>query len=522
MIRIAGNPISVSVQPSGPIEGRAAIPVAVVDGPPVAGVAQPVYVVTSGPVEGSTPIPVTLSAGGPALAGAAIPVYVVSGSLGGGGDGEAALGVPSFAAQNTTVTNDLSPDGWTWDAVGGGFVIDQYGKYIAYQQRYNSNTRQCYFVTSNNKGATWVDNTGVSNGEGFLVRGSIVYDAGRDCLHSLLVTTNAGDGGIIYRRYSIARDGSNNITSIARVGGVSVSLDSAGDAYEFPTIIMTDADTLVASWTVRNILGGEIRAVKCDISGDDDAGGSASNWVHIGINSTTLLLGSTPHTASYSIIYTQALANVFTYFSMRQLASGDLGWFYHSGSTPGQWRWRRSVKSGATWGSLSSPVAISNMQVAGTDTGYGTGEGEGGKVQLCSKVVEDDNGNVYCAAPVWASNATGDTVLLCKISSSDTVSSTAIYSAGGKHSYAPTCGLGYDEASDRLIVSYIDDASAAFVQLHNPTDLSVTQGPTLAYDDNPVDIPLILFARDNGKCGMGLRVQGAAPQAGVFGTLVWS
>jgi hypothetical protein len=428
---------------------------------------------------------------------------------------EAALGTPSFAAMGTTFTNDLSPDGMTWDAVGGAFRIDTFGKYIQFVQRHNANTRLCYFVFSNDKGLTWADNTGVSGGEGFLVRGSIVYDADRDCLHGLIVTTNAGDGGIIYRRYTIARDGSNNITSIARVGGVSVSLDSAGDAYEFPTLIMTDADTLVASWTVRTGSGGEIRACKCDLSGSDDAGGTVSNWVHLGVNSTTTI-GGAPHTGSYTVVYTQA-SNVFAYFSLKQLASGDLGWFYHSGAVPGQWRWRRSVESGVNvWNSLSSPVVISNMQVAGTDTGYEL------KVQLCSKVVEDGDGNAFVAAPVWLSNVVGDTVRLFKVTNADAVFATTIYSASGAHPYAPTCGLGYDAVSDRLIVSYIDDASAAFVQLHNPADLSVTQEAMLAYDNNPVDIPLVLFARDDGKCGLGWRVQGSPPQAGVFGLLTWS
>jgi hypothetical protein len=72
----------VTVVTSGPVEGRAALPVAVVSGPVQGGPCQPVYVVTSGPVAGGAPIPVALG-NGPALGGPAIPVYVVSGSLGG-------------------------------------------------------------------------------------------------------------------------------------------------------------------------------------------------------------------------------------------------------------------------------------------------------------------------------------------------------------------------------------------------------------------------------------------------------
>src|SRR5262245_9531124 len=198
-----------------------------------------------------------------------------------GGIAPGQVGAPSFGDIGTTFANDLSPDGMTWDAVGGAFIIDSFGKYIQYIQRYNSNTRLCYFIFSNNKGASWSDNTGVSGGEQFLVRGSMVYDSGRDCFHGLIVTTNPGDGGIIYRRYTITRDGSNNITSIAR-GAPSLSMDAAGTGYEFPTIFMSDANTLVAAWAARTGTGGEIRAVKCDITSNQDAGGTASNWVHIG------------------------------------------------------------------------------------------------------------------------------------------------------------------------------------------------------------------------------------------------
>lgn len=424
------------------------------------------------------------------------------------------LASPSFAVLGTTFANDMSPDGMTWDAVVGAFVVDAFGKYIQYIQRYNANTRLCYFVVSNDDGATWADNGGIGGGEGFLVRGSSVYDAGRDCFHGLIVTTNAGDGGIIYRRYSITRDGSNNITSIARVAGVSVSLDSDGTAYEFPTILMSDADTLIAAWTVRTGSGGEIRACKCDISGDDDAGGTASNWVHLGLSSTTTI-GGAPHVGSYTVIYSQASA-VFTYFSLIEMASGDLGWLYHSGAVPGQWRWRRSVRSAAnTWDSLSNPVAISNMQVAGTDTGYSL------KVQLASKLVEDGNGNMYVAAPVWLSDVAGDTVRLFKVTSADEVSVLTIYSAGAAHSYAPTCGLAYDAVSGRLVVAYIKTTtSAAYVQLIS-TALAVAQAEALAYDANPVDIPLVVFARNNGRCGMAFRRQGSPPQPGYFGTMVW-
>jgi hypothetical protein len=402
----------------------------------------------------------------------------------------------------------------TWDAVGGSFVIDQYGKYIQYIQRYNANTRLCYFVYSNDKGATWNDNTGVAGGEGFLLRGRIVYDSARDCFHGLIVTANAPDGGIIYRRYSIARDGSNNITSIARVAGVSLSMDSAGAAYEFPTLIMTDANTLLAAWTVRTASpGGEIRCCKCDITSNADAGGTAANWVHIGINSTTTI-GGAPVVGSYTIPYTQSAADVLIYFSLVQMASGDLGWLYN-GSTPSQWRWRRSVRNAAnTWNSLSTPVVVSDVQVAGTDTGYAF------KGQLVSKLVQI-GGTTYCAAPVWLSNAAGDTVRLFAISAADAVSAVTVYSAGGAHSYAPTCSLAYDSVSGRLIVTYIKTTSSfTYLQMFDSA-LTQKQAETAVETTTICDVPSIVFVRDAGKLGVAFRKQGSPPQPGRFGTLTW-
>lgn len=491
---------------------------------PIAVVSAPLYTTGGPPLKvvevsdnrpriGGPALPVVVATGaaaGAPAAGAPIPVYVVSGSL----STNPTLSSPTQALIGTTFGNDLSADGMTWDAVNGAFAIDSFGKYVQYIQRYNGGTKLCYFIYSNDKGATWVDNAGVVGGEGFLSRGAIVYDAGRDCFHGLIVTESPSAGGIIYRRYTIARDGSNNITSIARVGGVSLSMDDASQGNDFPTLIMTDANTLLAAWTARTALGGEIRGCKCDLTGNANAGGTDTNWVNIGVNSTTTI-GSAPTVGSYTIIFTQASA-VFTYFALKQMASGDLGWFYHSGAAPGQWRWRRSVRNAAnSWNSLSSPVVVSNMQVAGTDTGYSL------KNQLISELVEA-GGVVFAAAPVWLSNAAGDTVRLFAISAADVVTVATVYSAGGAHSYAPTCALAYDATSGRLIVNYLKTVTSfPYLQTFDTT-LAAQQAETAIETTVICDIPLLVFARDAGKLGFAYRKQGSPPQPGYFGTMVWS
>lgn len=511
-----GGPAQPVVTSSEAPSGGPAIPVAVVSAPLYTLAGPPLKVVEvsdNRARQGGPALPVVVASGAAAsspVAGPPIPVYVVSGSL----NSNPTLASPSMAAMNTTFTNDLSADGMTWDAVNGSFEVDQYGCYAQYIQRYNGGTKLCYFVYSNDKGVTWVDNAGVVGGEGFLLRGRIRYDAVRDCFHGLIVTENPGDGGIIYRRYSITRNGSNQITSIARVGGVSLSMDDASQGNEFPTLIMTDANTLVAAWTARTALGGEIRCCKCDISGDANAGGTAANWVNIGVNSTTTI-GSAPAVGSYTIPFTQGSA-VFTYFALIQMTSGDLGWFYHSGAVPGQFRWRRSVRSAANvWNSFATAVVVSNVQVAGTDTGYTL------KNQLIGELVQI-GAVVYAAAPVWLSNAAGDTVRLFRIAADDSATAATVYSAGGAHSYAPTCGLAYDATSARLIVSYLKTTSSFPALQTFDATMAQQQAETAIESTVICDIPLLVFARDNGKLGIAFRKQGSPPQPGYFATMVWS
>lgn len=492
--------------------------------PATAGPAQPVVVVTSGPVSAGAPLRVRAAGPGrPVAAGPALPVYVIAGSLGGGAP---QLADPLFAQINTTVADDLSPDGMNWAAMHGAFLIDSFGKYIQYEQRYNANTRQCYFVFSNDAGATWVDNAGIAGGEGFLVRGDIVYDAGRDCLHSLICTTNPSDGGIIYRRYTISRDGSNNITSIARVVGVSVVLDDAAannsNGLEFPTIRMLDANTLFAAWTIATVSpGGEIRCCRCDISGNANAGGTASNWVHLGVNSTTTI-GAAPAVGSYTIPFTQATANAPTYFSVLQQAAGDIRFVYHTGASPGAWRTRRLVKSGASWTSLSSPVVVTNVQRAGTDAGYSL------KQQLVSQLSEDAAGTVYVGLATWASNTLGDTWTLYSISAADAIAGpTNVYSAGGAHSYAPTGDAAYDATADRVVATYIISGAGveyAYAGLYTPA-LVEAQAPFLVFGTAPVDIPLIVDVREGNQVLMAFRDTvntPTPPYTGWFGRLDWA
>lgn len=72
----------------------------------------------------------------------------------------------------------------------------------------------------NNNGSTWTEG---AESYTFLTRGSIGYDTINDKLHVIWTGDGASDG-IIYRRYGIARDGSNNITAITREDSSDINL----------------------------------------------------------------------------------------------------------------------------------------------------------------------------------------------------------------------------------------------------------------------------------------------------------
>ena len=139
----------------------------------------------------------------------------------------------------------LTADGFTW-AQGNPMVIDNFGKYIVLSQWLSGGSNTNSFVVSNDDGNSWVypTHTGMASasGELFLIRGSMAYDSINDLVHVLWNAADPGDG-VIYRRYSISRDGSNNITGFTRVSGVNLQLDyqnSGSMLYVHPVLIFCE------------------------------------------------------------------------------------------------------------------------------------------------------------------------------------------------------------------------------------------------------------------------------------------
>jgi hypothetical protein len=166
---------------------------------------------------------------------------------------------------------------------------------------------------------------------------------------------------------------------------------------------------------------------------------------------------------------------------------------------------------------LSTPVAVSTIQRAGTDTGYTL------KYQLTSNILEDATGLCTVGLATWKDNANGDTWGFARIADgTETVTLVDVYSAGGAHSYAPTGHLALDPAKGLLVVSYVKTTTQfAFVQAFAGTTQKI--GETALFSAAKVDIPYFLSGNPTvgGAMPMILRDSPAQPHAGYAGTLLW-
>lgn len=440
--------------------------------------------------------------------------------LAGGGGPSGMLASPSFVQQNTAYTNDMGADGYNWSQGGprGPIGVDTFGKLFALCQ---NNSASHTIVYSNDSGATWSDSVALPA----LARGSLAYNSADDRLEVCWSGSAASDG-VLFRRYSITRDGSNNITAFTALGAGYCQLDAETTGtmqYEHPCILwLSDAaygahGAVLCLWSARNTgvggTGNEIRAAMRVISGTIANDQNPANWTHIGVSSTTTI-GNAPGTASYTAVVANTTASV-PYGSLGRLANGDLFLAYSDGANTNLWRFRRATFDGTSaWTSLGTVTTITAIKRAGTDSGYTL------KQQLGTKIVQDASGNVYFGIATWKDDTNGDTWGYAQITSGDTVTLVDSYSSAGAHSYAPTGDIDYDSASGRLVVSYIKTTTqAGYIKSY--TGLTAAQGETLMFSSAPIDIPLIRTRVITGKLGILFRDTNT-PHLGWFGTMAWS
>lgn len=443
------------------------------------------------------------------------------GAIGRRAAGASTLCAPSFALQDTVYTNDMGPDGYNWPQGGpdGPLVIDQYGKLIAISEDAGGNHT---FTYSNDGGATWADS---ALNLGFLTRGALAYNTLDDTLLVCWAAQAASDG-ILFRRYTISRDGSHNLTGFTAAGAGYTILDAETTGtmqYEHPCILwLSDLGahgTVICAWCCRNTgLGGtgnEIRACMRQLT-NSAADLLAINWIHLGVESTTTI-GNAPTAISYTALLTNVTTGI-PHAELLRLTNGDLFLAYHDGTVTGgvmagNWAFRRATWDGSAWSALTPAATLSAVKRSGTDTGYAR------KGELLSKAVQDSAGNIYVGLATWKEDASGDTWAYAQITPADSVALVDVYSASGTHSYAPTGDLTYDTASGCLVVSYIKTTTqAAYARLYS--GVNATQAEASMFDTAPVDIPLIRSGVLTNKLAALFRDTNT-PHKGWFGTMTW-
>lgn len=428
--------------------------------------------------------------------------------------GNPVLAGPTVAQMTTaTETTEGDADMITW-AAAAPLVVDQYGKWILWIQYFRNadSTKYHIPVVSNDGGATWTApaRTGFfnANGDIVLIRGAVCYDAANDLMHGCWALTQA-DGGVYYRQYSFTRDGSHNITGVTRTRQMQLEIGVGGMDFESPHALMSGT-TLVLAWGALN----PAEAVKAAVRATAlvPVGGAAdvlnASWTaplneNAGLGVTSDPLASSfPAGQRYSVL-AQSTGNQMPYSAIGLLASGDLGILVAvtTGGTPTvYWNRARYDAGNADWRTglktaLASDTGDLTVESIGT-SGYSL------KYQLMGKLAQAGSGDVGIAYPVYTGGA--DAVRLASITlnagSADTLNGpSTVYSAGGTHSYAPTCDIAWDATAARWVVTYIKTTSQfAYFKTYTAAR-AADQGETAIDAAHPVDIPYVHGERVNGK-----------------------
>jgi hypothetical protein len=435
------------------------------------------------------------------------------------------LFIPLIVLADGTYANIGTADGadGSADAInfsqGRVWTIDQYGKYIWITQgRVNTTS---HWAWSNNDGSTWTQG---SESYTFLNRASVAYDSINDKLHVIWTATDSNDG-IIYRRYGITRDGSNNITAISREDASNINLQlnttSSRTLEQAVAYWVNDGSAdgiLIAVWSIRDGSLNETRASmrKLTITAAD---GVAGNWV--ALDGTGDSFPSDPPTVAADKIYTDTSGSNAASV-IRRGGTGshkdDLYVFVaeEDDAVDTVIGYRATWNSGSgNWsGGWTSLGTIGEMN---TSFGYGL------KYQLITKpVLDTTNDRLYVGWARWKDLTDRDTVSMAYLNSADTVSSTIdIYSALATHSYAPTLDIAYDATMDQIYAAYVlsttngDNGSIDYKTYDGTTLSSATRFYTspggAAGENGSADIPILYENRYDGKLLFGFRINGALP-----------
>jgi hypothetical protein len=404
---------------------------------------------------------------------------------------------PQFAIQDYADAELLGPDGYTW-AQGNPLVVDAFGKLVALRQKHNAGIR---FAYSNDGGATW-DQSGTEIN--FITRGALAYDSRNDIFHVLWAAVDNADGAI-YRRYTVTRDGSNNITAVTAVGGINLQLEAnASTSIKQPVLLwLDDADygtygALVAVWSAANATDSQLHASMRVLSNDADDN-TGANWTQLDGSGTgdPALISSTYNVPATVVSPTAGfLQGASAYRKREGTHAGDL--YIACAENLGNVTFRRYEFQGGTdtFDNPTSDITIFDLVT-------GSGRTEGQEWELLAKWAEDTvNDSVYIAGARWDGATNGETWGVYRVNDDDSVDHLADpYVTGGQFlpaDYALTGDIVFDNTSAKLISAHITTSANDMVLTVYDPDGTLDQTFTV-FTAADVDIPLLWQDPNSGQ-----------------------
>ncbi len=420
----------------------------------------------------------------------------------------------------TPASKDGSADAINFSQ-GRVWTVDRHDKYIWLTQ---ARSLEHHWAWSNDFGAGWTQG---SEAYPYLTRASVAYDPKNDKLHAIWAPINAPDG-IIYRRYGITRDGSNNITAITQEDAANINLKldlSETKTLAQPVALWVDDGSsngiLVAIWEKYGEALTEVRASmrRLSLTADD---GIAANWV--ALDGTADVFETEAPAVAADAVYGSTIAGVAVpaatvrggsssykddlYVFVAQTVAADTRIVAYRGA------WNGAEKDWS--GGWQEPIIVG--QINSYAGGYSL------KYELITKPVLDPvNDRLWIGWARWKDDNAGDTVSVAYLDGNDTASEPIdVYSANGAHSYAPTLDIAFDTTFEQLYVAYVlsttngDNGSIEY----KTYDGSALSGATRFYTspggsagaDGGADIPILYQSRSsNNRLLFAFRKNGALP-----------
>jgi len=390
------------------------------------------------------------------------------------------------------------------------FLVDNYGNLVmAYVNGTSSTISEITLGYSNDSGANWTSVTGVSSSSAN--RPAMAYDSVNDKVHMVYQeTTSSGANGLIYNRFSISRNGSNQITGFVSDGTLEMEKFNT----RRPAIMWTSdggsGGTVVVTWIRQNDAGSvhHVVASMRNIS-NTAADFTAGNWKALDGSSDSLASITTQPNVARDVVDGNTAStggdNAISCVVQRPSTASSYGRDVYivytlfdgsTGATVDKLAWKKATWSSANndwsggWNS-SSVVVTGNFASGKLDKELSLG---------C--VYDDVNHYVWFSSSRFASST--DYVSLYALDASDgLVSAGDVYSTAASASRIPMIALGFDsiEQGGKTWVAYVTgDGSQDGYVLYKSYKVGtgfVDSGQIIA-TANPYNYPNILEFRYQG------------------------